>query len=314
MKRSYTGLLIAAVALSLAAPVAASANPIAGAVGNLRWGMSAREVKTALKAKIKDKSKLQELDSSYVEFDGKPTRWDSSPIAQEYTHGNEEAMLTYKDSDSSENYYFFIGSQLWKWVKLYPAASFGGHDFARFSAKVRDRFGNGHEKQGDVNPGSGQSYQFIEFLDRNTRLRAVDKTKQQNQYALMFEAMDTVRSLASLRSNTIRRATAKRSSAVASAPTPTRSEPTASSTPRFQKSSGAVASNAGGAAKNKKSIFSDEQQGDGESDYNAKKQRVQADARDKQRRSYDRTQEAKKGKVLDDLAGMDDDDPISGAH
>jgi hypothetical protein len=314
MKRSYVGLLIAAVAVSLAAPVAASANPIAGAVGNLRWGMSTREVKTALKAKIKDRSKLQELDSSYVEFDGKSTRWDSSPIAEEYTHGNEEAMLTYKDGDGSENYYFFIGGQLWKWVKLYPAAAFGGHDFARFEGKVRDRFGSGHEKQGEVNPGSGQSYQFIEFLDRNTRLRAVDKTQKQSQYALMFEAMDTVRTLASLRSNTIRRATAKRSSAVASASAPARSEPPASSTPHLQKSNGAVASNGGGASKNKKSIFTDEQQGDSENDYNAKKQRVQADAREKQRHVYDRAQESKKGKILDDLAGMDDDDPLAGAR
>jgi hypothetical protein len=315
MKRSYVGLLIAAVAMSLAAPVAASGNPIAGAIGNLRWGMSSREVKTALKAKIKDKSSLQELEASFVEFDGRSTRWDSSPIAEEYTHGNEEAMLSYKDRDGSENYYFFIGGQLWKWVKLYPASAFGGHDFARFAGKVRDRFGSGHEKQGQVNPGSGQSYQFIEFLDRNTRLRAVDKTQKQSQYALMFEAMDTVRTLSSLRSNTIRRATAKHSSAVASAPAPARSEPPASSTPRFQKSNGAVASNSGGGNKNKKSIFSDEQQQDDSADdYNAKKQRVQAEAREKQRRAYDRGQEAKKGKILDDLAGMDDDDPISGAR
>lgn len=313
MKRSHVSLLIATLTVLLIAPVAfASGNPIAGAIGNLRWGMSEREVKTALKAKIKDKSRLQDLDASYVEFDGKPTRWDSSSVAEEYTHGNEEAMLSYKDSDNSENYYFFIGGQLWKWVKLYPASAFGNHDFA---AKIRDRFGKGYDKQGEVNPGCGRSYQFIEFLDRNTRLRAVDKTKEQRQYSLMFEAMDTVRSLASLRSSTIRRATYKSTSAVASAPAPARMDAPASTAPHFQKgdsSSGAVASKGG---KAKKSLFSDDQQGssDNAADYNARKQRMQTEARDKQRHTYERGEEAKKGKILDDLAGMDDDDPLSGA-
>jgi hypothetical protein len=314
MKRSYIGLLIAIVSVALTAPAVAS-NPIAGAMGNLRWGMSTREVKTALKAKIKDKSRLQDLDASYVEFDGKSTPWDRSSVAEEYTHGNEEAMLSYKDGDGSENYYFFIGGQLWKWVKLYPASTFGNHDFA---ATIRGRFGSGHDKQGEVNPGCGRSYQFVEFLDRNTRLRAVDKTKEQRQYALMFEAMDTVRSLASLRSSTIRRATFKSSSssAMASASAPTRAEAPASSTPHVSKdstSSGSVASKGG--AKGKKSIFSEEQSGsDTEADFNARKQRAQADAQNKQRHTYERHEEAKKGKILDDLAGMDDDDPISGAH
>lgn len=315
MKRSYVGLLIATLAVLLTAPAFASTNPIAGALGNLRWGMNEREVKTALKAKIKDKSRLHDLESSYVEFDGKSTRWDSSAAAEEYTHGNEEAMLSYKDSDGSENYYFFIGGQLWKWVKLYPASAFGGHDFGRFAEKIRGRFGSGHDKQGEVNPGSGRSYQFIEFGDRNTRLRAVDKTKEHNQYVLMFEAMDTVRSLSSLRSNTIRRATAKHANTVASAPAPARIAAPAATAPHFQKgdsSGGAVASKGG--TKGKKSLFSDEQQGgDSEADYNARKQRVQAEARDKQRRTYERSQESKKGKILDDLAGMDDDDPLSGA-
>jgi hypothetical protein len=308
MKRSNVGLLIVLFATQLAAPALASSNAIAGALGNLRWGMSDREVRTALKAKISGK------DLAYVEFDGKPNHWDSTPVAEEYTHGNEEAMLSYKDTDHSENYYFFIGGQLWKWVKVYPTAAFGGHDASRFSAKIRDRFGSGRDKQGEVNPGSGQSYPFVEFLDRNTRLRAVDKSQQQDKYVLMFEAMDTVRSLASLRSNTIRRATVKRSGAVASGPAPSRVEAPASTIPKAQKadsSGGALASKGG---KGKKSIFADEQGGDSEADYNAKKQRVQAEAREKQRHTYERQQESKKGKILDDLAGMDDDDPLSGAH
>ena len=60
-------------------------------------------------------------------------------------------------------------------------------------------------------------------------------------------------------------------------------------------------------------FFTDEQnQGDTAESYQSKKQRVQQEARDRQRRTYERGEEQKKGKVLDSLAGVDDDDPISG--
>ena len=195
MKRSHAALLLASLFASFGLPAAAHANStIAKSLGNLRWGMSQSELKTALKGKVKN--------SSYAEFDGSRSRWDSTPVAEEYTHGNEEAMLSHTDADGSENYYFFISGELWKWVKYYPASSFGGRDFKGFAEKVRKRFGKGHEKQNEVNPGSGYSYKFLEYLDRNTRLRAVDKTERQGQYALVFEALDTVRSLSALRGNT----------------------------------------------------------------------------------------------------------------
>ena len=298
MKRVSVGLLISSVALLFAAPVFAAANPIAGALGNLRWGMNEREVRTALKDKLRGK------DVNSVEFDGRSTTWDNTPVAEEYTHGNEETMLAFRDADGSENYYFFIGGQLWKWSKYYSTSAFGGSDFNRFADKIKAKFGTGHDKTAQVNPGSGASYHFLEFIDRNTRLRAVDKAQQQQKYVLMFEAMDTVRSLSSLRSNTIRRATVKQS--VARAPAPEAREPVASAMPRVNRP-GADGSNA---KKSNKSIFTDENQGgESESAYNAKKQRAQQE----QRHTFERKEEAKKGKILDDLAGMEDDDPISGA-
>ena len=311
MKRSSVALLIMTLAvpsLALAAP----SGSIAGALGNLRWGMNDREVKSALHGKIKDRSAGSMLDSSYVEFNGKSSRYDNTPIGEEYTHGNEEAMLSYKDSDGSENYYFLIGGQLWKWVKLYPAATFGGGGYAKFSAAVQKKFGTGHEKEGEVNPGSGARYKFIEFLDRNTRLRAVDKTAATGKYALVFESMDTVRGLASLRSNTIRRGTAakKPSAAVARNDDQDSAPP---SKPQQRLLQPATQPGAIAAAGKKKSIFSEEQNsGDSEASYQAKKQRVQQEARDRQRHTYERGEEQKKGKVLDSLAGVDDDDPISG--
>ncbi len=302
MMRSYVGLLLVTLVGLYAAPAAASGNAIAGAMGNLRWGMNEREVRTALEGKL-SKADARELNSSYVEFDGKKTRWDHSDVAEEYTHGNEESMLSYKDRDGSSNYYFFIGGQLWKWVKLYPASAFGGSDFSRFSKKVRARFGKGYEKDGEVNPGSGAKYKFLEFLNRNTRLRAVDKTDEHHEYALMFEAMDTVRSLAALRSNTIRRYKApSRSRAVASSD----AEPTRALAPVH---AGAIASKETG----KRSIFGNGQHAETREEYIARKQRAEQEAREKQRHIYERSQESKKGKILDSLAGLDDSDPIAGA-
>src|SRR5262245_18419864 len=132
MKRSILGLLVVSAAALLGLPNLASANSsVAKALGNLRWGMSQNEVRSALKGKLKDKAR--DFEKSLVEFDGGRTRWDTTPVAEEYTHGNEEAMLTFRDADGSDNYYFFISGELWKWVKLYPAASFGGSDFGKFT-------------------------------------------------------------------------------------------------------------------------------------------------------------------------------------
>lgn len=312
MKRAHAGLLLVSLAAALLGlPAAAQANAIAKSLGNLRWGMNQSDLKTALKGKGKT--------ATLAEFDGSRSRWDSTPVAEEYTHGNEEAMLSYKDSDGSENYYFFIGGELWKWVKYYPASAFGGRDFDGFAAKVRKRFGKGHEKEAEVNPGSGYRYKFLEYLDRNTRLRAVDKTERQGQYALVFEAMDTVRSLSALRSNTIRRATNKKAAMAKAAPREEEEEDEAEEAPRNSRAKEPSRSSSPSrptftlASSKKKSIFADEQQdGESSSEYEARKRRVQDQAQQTQRKQHERNEDEKKGKILDELAGVDDDDPISG--
>lgn len=310
MKRLHAGLLLVSLFVLFGSPAAAHANSnsIAKSLGNLRWGMSQSELKTALKSKGKN--------SSYAEFNGSRSRWDSTPVAEEYTHGNEEAMLSYTDKDGSENYYFFISGELWKWVKYYPASSFGGRDFAGFAEKVRKRFGKGHEKDNEVNPGSGYSYKFLEFLDRNTRLRAVDKTERQGQYALVFEAMDTVRSLSALRSNTTRRATNKKAAMAKAQPREEEEEEEAPRSVRSKTSRSSPSPQPAAftlASAKKRSIFADERQdGESASEYESRKRRVQDQARSTQLKSHQRDEDAKKGKILDELAGVDDDDPISG--
>ncbi|HMI90697.1 MAG TPA: hypothetical protein VK509_05005 [Polyangiales bacterium] len=301
MKRSYCGLLLAGFCL-LGLPTAvahAAPSALAKAMGNLRWGMSELEVKGALKGK----TDTGQLSASHVEFDGKRSRYDGSVVGEEYTHGNDESMLAFKDKDA-ENYLFFIGDELWKWVKVYPSAAFKGG----FAATVKKKFGKGYEKNGEVNQGSGAVYDFVEYLDRNTRLRAVDKSADAQRYVLMFESLETARSIASLRSDTIRRGTPPKKGAVAKRKVEDDDEEvTRAPAPSAP---GTLASKV---AKNKKSIISENENHEETADeYQARKQRMQADARDQQKRLHQRTEEAKKGKVLDELSEIEDDDPMAG--
>jgi hypothetical protein len=301
MKRSYCGLLLAGLSLLglLTTTAHAAPSPLAKAMGNLRWGMSELEVKSALKGK----TNTSQLAASHVEFDGKRSRYDGSVIGEEYTHGNDETMLTFKDKDA-ENYLFFIGGELWKWVKVYPTSSFRGG----FVDAVKKKFGKGYQKNGEVNSGSGAAYDFVEYLDRNTRLRAVDKSADAQRYVLMFESLETTRAISSLRGNTIRRGTPpKKSSAVASKRRDDDEEVTRAPAPS---SPGTLASKV---AKNKKSIISESENREETADeYQARKQRTQAEAREQQKRLHQRNEEAKKGKILDELAEIENDDPMAG--
>lgn len=310
-------------ALSLALPATSSAQAIAKAMGNLRWGMSEVEVKRVVKARIADSyakqmkkakgaakaalekemlSKQKAIDSGYFEFTGKSSRFDRSPIAGEFTYGNDEAVLAASDGDS-ESYYFFIGGNLWKWVKHYPASSFGGGNFGKFESAVNKRFGKSYKKTAAIYPTTDQSYTFLERLDRQSRLRAVDRTSDQGGYSLVFEEMDTVRSLSALRPNMPKM---KRSARVAKAEEDDDSEPSSVS-PVASKSDRPSSSG-------KRSVFASEQEDESEEDYEARKKQVLAEKKQQQERIYQRKEEIKKGKALDSLQGIDDDDPLAGMN
>jgi hypothetical protein len=298
MKRTWFGLLAFAFCTAMVGQAHAAPSPIAKVMGNLRWGMNELEVKSALKGKVSG--------LSAATFDGKRASTDGTVVGEEYTHGNEESVLSFKDS-GAENHLFFIGGELWKWVKVYPASSFK-KDFA---GSVKKKFGKGYDKQGEVNGGSGASYSYVEFVDRNTRLRAVDKSAEHRVYVLMFESLDTARSIASLRTNTIRRGLpAKKASAVAKRPVQDDAEDEAPVRRSAPSASTAVASN--GSGKQKKSLFASENKDETDEEYQARKERMREEERDAQRRQHERKEESKKGKILDELAGIDDEDPLSG--
>lgn len=294
---------------------AAGGSGIANAMGDLRWGMTESEVVSYVKRKIGDQydakiskapaaqqGKLRdemkraqaEVAKSRVEFEGKSSRWDSSVVAGEFNYGDDESMLTAK-SEGGQSFYFFRDGRLWKWYKALDQSQFGGSSgFKKFTSSIEGTFGKGRAKKGELNPNQGET-QWVEYMDRNSRLRAADNTKR-GAFALIFEDMSVVRELASLRPTKPSRLAGADDDDEAQQ----KSEP-------VKTGDSAIAR-----AQTKRSVFANEQQQESEADYQARKQKEATDNRARQERAHQRKQDAKQGEVLKQLDGIDDKDPLGG--
>jgi hypothetical protein len=237
MKRVLVGMLAAALAIGLAVSgveaqkkkegkkreeAAPTSAKFAESLADIRWGMSKDDLMNKFIGKIKEKYRpligktkdaveedrlrqeakveIDAIRKGYVEFDGRSTGWNVSFLKGEFTHGNDEAMLVIRDSNS-QNFYFFIGGKLWKWYKAFDASVFPVGNFDQFASAVQRRFGNAKQNKGELRPGEGER-QWLEWQDKQSRLRAVDETGFDGFYSLVFEEKQTVDSLAKLRSNT----------------------------------------------------------------------------------------------------------------
>jgi hypothetical protein len=235
MKRVLVGMLAAALAMGLAVSeaqadkkkkggkkkeaAAPTSEKIAESLSEVKWGMSKDELMNKFLGKIKEKYRplvgktkdaveedrlrqeaKREMDAirkGYVEFDGRSSGWNVSFLKGEFTHNNDEAMLVIRDSNS-QNFYFFIGGKLWKWYKAFDASVFPVGNFQQFATAVQRRFGNAKEAKGELKPGEGER-QWLEWQDKQTRLRAIDETGFYGFYSLVFEDKNTVNNLANLR-------------------------------------------------------------------------------------------------------------------
>ncbi|HEX4351547.1 MAG TPA: hypothetical protein VHZ95_01510 [Polyangiales bacterium] len=317
MRSMLMGLAMAMGLMAVTATnrAAAEASPIAISMGDLRWGLAESDVVSIVKRKLADhyneaikqthdagkqaqlkaaaKRSIGDFANSKVEFEGKSSRWDRSPIAGEFNYGEGQSMLVAKD-ETATNYYFFVNDHLWKWFKSFDQ----GGDFKKFSSSVEGKFGKGRLKKGELAPGQGQT-QFIEYLDRNSRMRAADNGKRGGM-ALIFEEMATVRELAASHPS-------NKPSRLAGSDDDEDSKPAKTAS----KSSGGD-DNQVAKASTKRSVFGNDRQQESEADYQSRKQKTASDARDRQQREHDRKEEAKKGEVLKQLDSVNDSDPLGG--
>ncbi len=196
---------------------------IAEALGEVRWGMEPRAVHLHFVEKIRERfrerlskapgaieeerirhaqeEEIRRLRESYVRFEGTRTGWDLSFLRTEFTHGNRESMLLYRD-DNSQNFYFFIRGRLWKWYKAFDANAFQGQSFDQFAQAVQGRFGRAADRTGRL-VENGPEQHWLEWQDRTTRLRGVDQTRFYGFYCLVFEDKETLGRLPQLRTSTI---------------------------------------------------------------------------------------------------------------
>jgi hypothetical protein len=205
-------------------PAAApSSEAIQQALGDLRWGMEPRQVHQYFVNRIRERyrerlskapgaieedrirhdmnAEIRRLRESYVRFEGERSGWDVSFLQGEFTHGNRESMLVYRD-ENSQNFYFFIQGRLWKWYKAFDASVFRGQSFQQFAQAVQGRFGEAAERSGRLTP-RGPRQRWLEWQDSNTRLRAIDQTRFYGFYCLVFEDKSTLDRIDELRTNTV---------------------------------------------------------------------------------------------------------------
>jgi hypothetical protein len=202
--------------------VAPDSAGIAEALAEVRWGAEPAAVHELFSNRIRERyrerltkapgaieedrirgemnDQIRILRESYVRFDGTRTGWDASFLRTEFTQGNRESMLEYRD-ENSRNFYFFIGGRLWKWYKAFDASVFGGQGFDQFAAAVQGRFGPAVERTGRL-VENGPEQHWLEWQDATTRLRAVDQTQFYGFYCLVFEDKSTLARLPELRRNT----------------------------------------------------------------------------------------------------------------
>jgi hypothetical protein len=144
---------------------------------------------------------VQELRNSYITFNGQTAqrRWDSSYIAEEYTHGNNESMLVREDREANaRDFFFFFNDRLWKRYRSQTLQSGSGIDFNTFAMSIEGAFGDGLKFMREDMPDVVQT---VIWQDSTTRMHLVDNSAFYNAFALVFEDRATLSRLEELRRN-----------------------------------------------------------------------------------------------------------------
>jgi hypothetical protein len=188
--------------------------PIAG----LSWGMSPKQVATAIDKLIEDDYrplykevqpgvKMKALDAQMAEdksqflrgridFGKLPTGIDSTALRGEFTYQNKEALMTL-NRKGEVTHFFFIQDKLWKVineVKLSDASPLG-KTFPEVAIKISAKHGvPGRVLQPDANRSSLE----IDWKDASTHLRLIERSD--TAVALAYEDNGTVANLGALRS------------------------------------------------------------------------------------------------------------------
>jgi hypothetical protein len=196
--------------------------PIARALGQLRWGMHKDEVLALIKqriradytARVKAEKDIVRQDALYseanevfrrvkdgfVQFNGRKTGWDASPVAEEFAHGTGESMLVV-DDEKARDMYFFFNDRLWKWYRELKPAAFGNASWDGIASMLQEQFGHAKERS-EPRSENGAPHQMLSWTDATTRVTALARG---SDTCLVFEERATLDHLAELREHAIPR-------------------------------------------------------------------------------------------------------------
>jgi len=138
--------------------------------------------------------RYRRIHDNYVQFDGTKTGWDVSPVASEFTQGNDEAMLVVRNGSTRE-LYFFMHGKLWKWFREFAADAQGSASAEETLRGLGERLGHGKAQQERVNDAK-EPYPGVLWLVANTRVTAL---RRGQETCLIFEDKSVVDRLGTLR-------------------------------------------------------------------------------------------------------------------
>jgi hypothetical protein len=210
----------AAAAPALVGPAVAK-KPIAMVPASLKWGMTTKQVESAIDAqldeaykplyqKVSPGVKMRALDAqlleekntfrrSKIEFGKLPTAVDNGPLRGEYSYLNKEWMLSLT-RDGTTRYFFFIGDKLWKMIDEIKLAKGGplGANFQEAAVKLSTTYGTpGRIIQ--PKPDLGMFSTVIDWKDATTHVRLIERGE--GAIAIAYEDSATLANIESLRPN-----------------------------------------------------------------------------------------------------------------
>jgi len=211
-----------------AQPSAEAEAEVAKALGELRWGMSSKEVLGVFKARLRAqydrqsrlerdilrqdalyqeaKARYEQIKDGFVRFDENKNGWDVSPIATEFRRGSKESMLVVRTAESHD-YYFFIHDRLWKWYREFEPSTVGAAGFDGVADMMRGQLGATAQAAAPRSEGE-PALPGLAWDSTTTRVTLIQRGAVA---CLIFEARSTLAELPKLREHALARSAKKHS-------------------------------------------------------------------------------------------------------
>jgi len=219
-RRHRLGTLVGAVLavvglLVLCSPATAADKSLESVLENVDWGDSKDEVLKKLKkqkmAKLRQKEELKHnrvkmqqarrramdeidrIENSYTELDEGGGGYKVSVIANEFTRGNNEALLKVDDR-AAQRFYMFVDGSLYKLVIAYKESYLQGVDFESFVGQVAGKYGSTDETESRDISGENTMARAI-WKSSTTTLKAENQKEFFGTFSLVFSDRQRVKQM-----------------------------------------------------------------------------------------------------------------------